>query len=189
MPVSLKVEKITQVVHYLLSHLEPGTTKIKVVKLAYLADKIHAMRYACTITEDEFYALPRGPIGSLLSNICSLDEDWLSAEEMAFAETLIRVGNAHERSAIGECSWDCISESNREVLDEVLHNFGDKHHGELIDMLHKFPEWVTASHNQPSTGWSRPITISSLFQFPPNVDLGVSPDHAQEAKSLALGNC
>lgn len=61
--------KIAQATAYLL-HKAGGTMEhIKVMKLLYLADRLSWQRYGYSISNDEYYSLPYGPV---LSNTLNL---------------------------------------------------------------------------------------------------------------------
>lgn len=75
----VETTKIIQAVCYILGRIGKAN-KLKLVKLLYLADKCHLVRYGRTITGDEYWAMDYGPVGSTAKDILGFDEAFLSQE-------------------------------------------------------------------------------------------------------------
>ena len=54
--------------------------KMKALKLVYLADRYHLRKYGRPITNDEYFAMPYGPVASGVKDIIEMS-DFLGAEE------------------------------------------------------------------------------------------------------------
>ena len=70
----IEVSKIVQVLYHILVKIGP-TDKIKLVKLVYLSDKYHLLKYARTITNDSYFAMKLGPVGSTLKDILAFNKN------------------------------------------------------------------------------------------------------------------
>ena len=76
----IETSKIIEALHYILHKIKIAD-KIKIIKLIYLADKYHLVRYGRTITNDDYYAMEYGPVGSTVKDVLEFDEFTLSHNE------------------------------------------------------------------------------------------------------------
>lgn len=132
---------IIEALYYILRKLGE-TDKIKLVKLIYLADKYHLIRYGRTITNDDYYAMEHGPVGTTVKDVLSLDSFNIS-KSYKYASRLIEKtdGNSFRANPDARVSFDMLSESDREALDFVVEKFGRMGQWKLRDYTHKYPEW------------------------------------------------
>lgn len=181
------LETTLQALHFLLNRLGGPTEKLKLVKLAYLADKYHLLHFGRTITRDGFKAMKLGPVGSNAHNILSLNDDQLGQEAITFAEQYIDV---HGRTIApkGQMEYDCLSDSDREAIVFVVEKFGGRTASRLVDYLHEFPEW-TRHQSKLLANPDRAYNIEEIDIFSvPNADLGITPEQAELTKEHFLGH-
>ncbi len=76
---------VIQVLHYILKKLGKAD-KLKLIKLIFLADKYHLLKYGRTITEDDYYAMELGPVASIVKDILSFNDFTLSKAELDYAK-------------------------------------------------------------------------------------------------------
>lgn len=124
------VEKFPHVVAYLLRQVGP-TTRMGLMKLFYLADRIHVVRYGRPVVGGKYCALQEGPISSVASDILedlaaakseTSHEAQLRVDYVALLERLVDVGTGKtspEYFAKAEPDIEKLSESDVEVLNEV----------------------------------------------------------------------
>ena len=67
---------IVEALHYVLSKTKRAG-KIKLIKLVYLADKYHLLKYGRTVTNDDYYAMEFGPVGTTVKDVLTFDKDML----------------------------------------------------------------------------------------------------------------
>ena len=141
-------------------------TKLKAAKLLYFADKLHLTRYGRPITGDRHYCLDHGPVPSASLNAIN---DLLSPVR-------IRVGGRtlenHMSKVLGEFvhvdrrgahprlvskielhELDALTDTEREVLDLTVTQYGKLPAGRLIELTHKERTWV-ASNTHRNAGSS-----------------------------------
>ncbi len=134
---------ITQSLFYILKNT--GTCdKLKLIKLLYLADKYHLIRYGRTILNDDYYAMEYGPVGTTVKDILSFDYPInISKNEFEYLNKLIeKTGTYDYRAKNVDISLDMLSETDIEALDFIIKTFGDKESFELSEYTHKYPEWA-----------------------------------------------
>lgn len=180
---------IIQSVHYLLKKL--GTAdKIKLIKLLYLADKYHLIRYGRTVTNDDYYAMPYGPVGTTVKDILSLSE-FLSDEEKHYTNNLLtKVGdNAFRAKDVVE-DYDMLSETDVEALDFVHEKYGAMSAWKLRDYTHRYPEWsqyedlFTKGHTRRERLATKEL-LSVLDNDP--IAAGITKEHLIEAEKTLSG--
>lgn len=157
--------KVAQATAYLLNKAGGIMEHIKVMKLLYLADRLSWQRYSYSISNDEYYSLPYGPVLSNTLNLMRGEEaslyqkgsiwgDWIADKE----DHKISLKKAVDTA--DEYFFDCLSESDTEILDEVFATFGSYKPFALVEYTHNpkyIPEW------EDPQGRSKPIYLKTLL--------------------------
>lgn len=182
---------IIESIYYLLNKVG-SATKIKVIKLIYLADKYHLIRYGRTVTGDDYYAMEHGPVGSTVLNVISFNDTSLSKNEYAYASKLFdkideKTLKAKPGIQLGEL--EMLSESDKEALDFVIDKFGRKTEWELRDYAHKYPEWNQHKElfEEKRTKRER-LKTEELLSTLPGDPFGVTPEHIEESREILTGH-
>jgi len=133
---------IVDAIIYVLQKIKEAD-KIKIIKLIYLADKCHLAKYGRTITEDEYYAMEKGPVGSMTKDILGFDEISIPKNILDTLSFYIEKVNNYTFEAKDGNGYifNNLSETDKEVLDYVIEKFGNKTSKELSSYTHKYPEW------------------------------------------------
>jgi uncharacterized phage-associated protein len=118
----------------------PDMTKTKLFKLLYFADKRHLSVYGRPILGDVYIKMDNGPVPSAAYDIIKLkrDKDLLARHLHVRGMRLILNGTP---------DMDSLSDSDIEVLDEVLRTYGRKSAEELSDLSHLERAWIEAPEN------------------------------------------
>jgi uncharacterized phage-associated protein len=179
---------IVQALHYVLKRVG-AASKLKLVKLLYLADKYHLQLFGRTITADDFIAMKRGPVGSATKDILDFDQDWLDTEDVKYSERFLeRIGDFDYEAKPIACEYEMLSETDKKALDYILDKFGSFSHGQLIELTHKFPEWARHEKELADEIVKRaPIDTSEMFCQSAPDPLEVSPRHVEESKAIYAG--
>ncbi len=138
----IETSTIIEAIYYILRKIKKAD-KIKLVKLIYLADKYHLILYGRTITNDDYYAMEHGPVGTTVKDVLSFDEFNVSRKELRYASSLIEKidqNNFKIRSDTKK-AFDMLSDTDKEALDFVIEKFGKMSSLKLRDYTHKYPEW------------------------------------------------
>ncbi len=121
----------------------PDLTKWRICKLLFLADKLHLTRYARPITGDTYYAMEWGPVPSDTLNALN-NENPLAVQ---IAETIVQVPDHYPKYALRpgkEVLRDSLSESDIEVLSEVVSQYGNLPFTKLNDIVHNDRAYIQA---------------------------------------------
>ncbi len=139
----IETATIIEALHYILKKIKKAD-KIKLVKLVYLADKYHLIRYGRTITNDDYYAMEHGPVGMTVKDVLSLDPFNLSHNGFKYASKLLSKVDENKFTANTDIrvSFDMLSDSDKEALDFVVEKFGKMGKWKLRDYTHRYPEWL-----------------------------------------------
>ena len=185
----VETAKIIQAVCYILGRIGKAN-KLKLVKLLYLADKCHLVRYGRTITGDDYWAMDYGPVGSTAKDILGFDEAFLS-REFEYASRMLRKVNQHEFEALATCdegALDALSETDIEALQMILKNFGRMTSNELISYTHRYPEWAQYEKLFTAKQIKREkIDTGELLSTLPGDPFEVPLDHIEESKRILTG--
>jgi len=147
-------------------------TKLKAAKLLFFADKAHLLKYGRPILGDRYVSMDHGPVPSaaldLMNRLIAPDEiddpvreqlrTKLSVHWLLFAKNHPFRAKVH-----GEAAYQHLSQSERDVLDEIIATYGRKPVGELIDLTHKEYAW-RISDGTRLRGSSAPMPYELFFE-------------------------
>ena len=176
-----------EAIYYLLKHIIKADT-LKIVKLLYLADKYHLMKYSRTITNDEYYAMGHGTVGSLVKDVLCINEVVLYENEIQYAQKLFHKIDKYNYIANKDIiiNLDYLSETDIEALDFIIQKFGNLSTGELIDYTHKLPEWKKHEKSLNDGLRREKIETNDLFLLINN-DFELSREHIEESRTIYSG--
>ncbi len=135
--------KIIQALCY-IANSQPNATvdTMKAYKLLWLADRWHLRNGGRTITGDEYWALPYGPVPSDAKNLVDGNKTKKGNPEGVFEE-YIEVLPDHKIRAKRPTDMDEFSDSDIDAMNKILSYFKDWSAVELSNYSHTFPEWKT----------------------------------------------
>jgi uncharacterized phage-associated protein len=182
--------KIIQALCYFLTKIK-SADKLTLVKLLFLADKYHLIRYGRTITNDEYWAMSYGPVGTAAKDILSLDNDFLDEREYEYAKKKLKKVGKHIFEKGSSCDSDefnMLSETDIEALDFILEKFGKMSEKDLIKYTHKYPEWKQYKNlfKRNETKRER-IETAELLSVLKDDCLAMPPDHIERSSRILTG--
>jgi uncharacterized phage-associated protein len=143
----LDPEKLVAVVLYVSSRVV-DPTKFKIGKLIFLGDFAHVGKYGRPIVGGRYCAMPNGPVPpevlDLLNGILKGDiapEFWATGIESAFE---VKDGQYPQFIAKAAPDVSVLSESDIELLDGVLEEYGNWSFGKLMKFTHSLPAYMKA---------------------------------------------
>jgi uncharacterized phage-associated protein len=162
MTLKFKPEKL---VHSLVFFSNAGVsdlTKLKAAKLFYFADKEHLLRFGRPILGDVYYCLPYGPVPSVALNEMSDASEKPEVDDSdrnLFCQYLeVKKGffNRHPVfKAKREHDPDVFSESELEVLGNVVRQYGRYSAGTLVGLTHAEQTWKIPNEERSPDGRAR----------------------------------
>ena len=148
-------EKLRDAVTYFAGRVD-DLDVLKAAKLIYLADRLHLHKYGRPITGDRYVHLEHGPVPAL-----SLDyiRDLVDPKNRAFVPRekleLLRERIAVEEAtpyprliATGEWEIEYLSESDIEVLDEIIAEYGHLSPWDCRELTHQHSTWLETSEHE-----------------------------------------
>lgn len=166
-------QKSVQALNYLAQKEGGVINKLKVIKLIWLVDRYHLRKYGRPITNDTYYAMNFGPVGSSVKDIaqCSV----LSDQEESYTKEFLKCDEAKLFvQSVKNVDSEIFSDSEIEALDAVYSECGQWDQFKLADFSHNFPEWKkfeTALDGKITT--REVMTYLDFFQDPKNVNLHI----------------
>lgn len=176
-------KKSIQAISYLANKSERRTiNKLKLVKLLWIADKYHLIKYGRPILKDRYCAMKFGPVQTEMLDLLKKENiDYIN-------ENLIK--HQYSLTAIKEPETLLFSESDLEVLDLVWERFGLIDNFALAELSHYYPEWRKFEDDikNPNKPSSYDMNWEDFFNLPnPTEDnmadffLSISQDEMSES--------
>src|SRR5258708_1972783 len=114
--------------------------KMKAIKLIWLADRLHLRKFGRSITGDEYYAMPNGPVPSGTRDVLE-GTNFLDDMASDYASEYISAVDKYNFKSLSSPNLNVFSDTDIESLDIVFLKFGHFDHFALSDLSHFFPEW------------------------------------------------
>lgn len=191
----IDTSKIIQALCFLLNEIpDHQADKIKLVKLLFLADKCHLIRYGRTISGDEFWAMPLGLVGSVTKDILDFDdeeENCFPNPENEYAKKMLKKVGKYTFKANESCTINNISqlsETDIEALQLVAKHFGHFDNWSLVKFTHRYPEWKQYENLFDSKEIKREkLNTEELISVLPDDPFGMSDEHMEESRNILSG--
>lgn len=145
---SYDIEKLIDILTiFSRNHLD--LTKLRIAKLSYFIDKYHLQKYGSVILNDRYYRLPKGPIPSLTLNLLNefFDPEWeyivddKKVNKIYLSEYLEATGR-YRLKLKKESNFGSLSQSELEIIEEVIKTYGHLDTRELVEESHKDATWL-----------------------------------------------
>jgi len=137
---------------------------MKAVKLIWLSDRLHLRRYGRTITNDQYFALPKGPVASTSLDLI-VNEAALSEAEKRYKNDFIGPVEDYAYTCVSEPDYKVLSETDLNCCEEVYEYYGQFDQYQLSAISHAFPEWKRYESNLSQGLTSRHhIVIDDFFE-------------------------
>lgn len=153
----IKTLKILNSIIFFTSKEKDKTiSRLKLMKLLWLSDRIHLNKYGRLILKDCYNALPHGPVPSLALNYSKND----------LPDFYLVHGNKIQ--ALKDFDSKYFSESDLEVMNFVWSTFGNKGASGLRNYSHDFPEWLRFKKELEDSSMpnSYEIVLDDFFENP-----------------------
>lgn len=158
-------KKAVQALNY-FAREEGGTiNKMKALKLIWLSDRYSLMLYGRTITGDEYYAMPKGPVASGVRNI--LENSSFITDDAAFKSYIAAdTSSPYSYVSCGDIVKKVFSDSDLEIIEAIHNTYSHLTQFQLSDLSHKFPEWKRHEASLKGGFLSRGKIVSDDFFLP-----------------------
>ena len=188
-----KFEVAVEAINYILKKIGKAD-KLTIIKLLYLADKCHLVRLGRTITEDEYYAMNYGPVGSLAKDILTNYDDNItfSESESEYIKSLINPVDEYYYEYKTGVINQALSESDYESLDIILAKYSNLSSDELVKLTHNYPEWkqheskLCNSKNETKRVRIKNEELLSLLEEDYKI-FNIDAAHVEMSKNILLG--
>lgn len=132
--------KATQAINFFANKAGGYINKMKAIKLIYFADRYHFRKYGRPITNDEYFAMPYGPVNSGVKEIAE-NSDFLAQNEQEYSAIYLKIPNQYGVRSIYPVDEKVFSKSDVDALSFAWDKFGRYNQYELADISHNYPEW------------------------------------------------
>jgi len=162
-------KKATQALNYFAQRSGGKISKLDVIKFVYLADRYHLRKYGRPIVNDEYWAMPYGPIGSTVKDIAEFS-DFLSKKEKEYVSEFLAQGDVEDNTVVSiqDVDPDVFSETDLESLEFAFDKFKDV---DLVKVSHLYPEWSKFESALKSDDVTREqMDYKDFFKDPENIE-------------------
>ena len=147
------IKKIHTIAYLLSKFGAEGTNSIKLIKLLVIADVYKLRKYGSELLyQEEYLALPNGPVPSTTTNLVEHLNNHLSEQELTMSKKMWK------RVSEGNGTWDVVrpignadeqylAEADKEALDYAYEEYGAYTPEKLIDMVHEYAAWKKHKQN------------------------------------------
>jgi uncharacterized phage-associated protein len=180
--ISLLDLKRIQIVSYLLAKFAAAghnkASKLKLIKMVWLADRLHLRRFGLLLTADKYYALKYGPIASRTLDIIDGNATVIEDNVLVHALQYFRKDDARTLFLICQPNdYGCLSEADQESLDQAFEKIMPFKPEEISEISHIFPEWSKFSDNFNENSSGRYlIDLRDFFENPSQNILALAED-------------
>jgi uncharacterized phage-associated protein len=186
------LKKWVQVMN-LFAHLEKKHTnksidKLKMLKLVWVADRLHLRKYWKPIVWDTYFAMEMWPVASGIKYIFDLDKEAINEENIVYIKRYLKKFS-YKLIAEKEVDYSLLSDSNVEIIEKAYLEFWNNNSSKLINITHKYPEWK--KHEQDVNNWKIvPMSYLDFFENTPAQDqiFDMNVDDLEITKEIFIEN-
>jgi uncharacterized phage-associated protein len=188
------LDKFTNALAYFAWKGVKDLTKLKAVKLLYLADRYHLLRYGRPVVGDRYIAMDLGPVPEDAFQLISRLIEPAEVDDPERAQALERLevyrGFMRRYSypvlrARSAPDLSVFSESDLEALDATLKEYGSKPARSLVDLTHEHRAYKRANAGRVP-GSSTELPYEFFFEDAPEAShVRVLAEQEQEDRDFA----
>lgn len=157
-------EKTVQLIAYFLQALEGREYYIKLIKLAYLADRESFKRRGVSITGDRYLSMKLGLLGDNLYSC--FRSNFLNDEDLW--NEYIRNSTRYEVELVKDPDLDYLTSEEIAMADKVLAEFSSMDRFELAEYTHRFREYREVEEGEGCKHvWPADILNAIVSELPP----------------------
>jgi len=147
---------INMIVYFVFRSPNHKVNRLKLMKLLWLADRLHLNKYGRLISGNSYHALPHGPVPS---EALDMSRKAISDKFEVHGKTI---------STNKDFNSDYFSNSDKEIMHEVWEKYNAYNSAKLKNMSHKFPEWLRYKKELNDINFpnSYKIIIDDFFSAP-----------------------
>lgn len=163
----LDTDKVIATAVYISSQNIPELTVGKMMKLIFLSDKYHLVRYGRPITGDHYEAMQDGPVPSFAYNVFKEVVRKPVTDQGRKLYQSLTIDTTYELprfSARAEFDANQLSRSDILAIDETLKQFGNKHFEELSSMTHAMAAYDKAWRSRGFLSRKAPMKFEDFFE-------------------------
>jgi uncharacterized phage-associated protein len=164
-------EKTIQAAGYILKQHQGTATRLRLLKILYIADRESLRERLRQITSDAAAAMDHGPVHVRTYDVLKGQRPESSAWGQFIAQEGPRICRLVQDPGVSR-----LSKYEMEKLDDICHKWQWHDDYDLAHATHSFSEW---QENKPDEGSSKPIPFDDILKA-----LGLA-DYAHELKEQA----
>jgi uncharacterized phage-associated protein len=169
-------DKAAQVAALFLTLRGGKMSKIKLIKLLYIAEREALIRWRRPIFFDRYVSMDKGPVVSKTLNIMNGDEKdksgpWDEAISQPDGDFKVEIKNDPGRGS--------LSDAEEKLIREVYEQYGNIYRWDLCKLTHDFPEWIDPK------GSSIPIRYEDILGGAGKTDVEIAAI-VEEIENIAL---
>jgi len=179
--------KATQAINYLATKFPNSTINdLVAIKLIWLADRYHLRRFGRPVVWDQYFAMGKGPVNTLVKDIAE-KTSYLKDEARQYSDEYIKRVSQYNIKSISDPDLSVFSQTDLEALNFAFSQLGDMEKFDIVKYTHEFPEW--SKHKTELTDTRRMVEMdfSDFFLDPTsNIDnpFNETPEQLKESREV-----
>ncbi len=134
--------KAAQAAHYLLRVKKGPMTRLRLIKLLYLADRRSLVETGMPITGDAMYSMRKGPILSCIYDAIKGKTNLAAWDQYMVSRYSYVIPRPDQPTPQSLAEYDELSRYDVRILTETLLKYAHLTTYQLVDLLHaELPEW------------------------------------------------
>jgi uncharacterized phage-associated protein len=159
-------KKTTEIISRLIQLNGGEINFTRAIKLMYYIDRAALSRWGVSLTDDDYYALDKGPV-------LSRTYDLIKGKDISTFWNLYIEKNTNVTIKLKQfCKTERISKAEEKLISDIFEEHRHKSVWELIQETHKLPEWENPN------GSSSPIPYRKVLE-----KLGKSSEEIEEIEA------
>ena len=164
-----------QAIYYITTKRHKSLDHWTVLKLIFFADRYHLRKYGRTVTDDNYFAMQKGPVPSTVYDII---KGAIETNERSYVNKFLQYKNKNKNITFTKkgLTTDSLSETDVEALDFALNTFDFGYPGDISNISHIYPEWNKYENGYDSNPFARyPMNINDFFLDPDQTGIDSIP--------------
>lgn len=131
-------KKTTQAINFLATKEGGKIDKLKVIKLIWVADRLHLRKYGRPIVNDTYLAMRYGAVGSSVKDFTGFN---VEGDEEKYLKKYLEPINKYNIKSKKQVDTDVFSDSEIEMIEKSYNEYSSMDKFDLAKLSHEFPEW------------------------------------------------
>lgn len=156
-------KRATQIACLLLQRRNGRMNILSLMKLMYLIDRKALVKWGWSLTDDDYYSMPRGMVLSKTYNLIHeepIAEKPIDPTSLSYWKAFISAPQDYNVNLIDEPGLNELSQADIDLVNEIYEEFGHLNRFALVRIHHELPEWEETKKNSKFVDYEKVLQVS-----------------------------